>query len=454
MTTPARTIIRGGTVYLEDGPQPADIFLEGERVAAIAPHLADVATASTIDAHGLSVLPGMIDFHVHLDDRIGEQELADSYLSGSHAAILTGVTTLVSFVTQSPTSSLRKCIEIAAVKVRKGSFCDIHFHLTPTTFSKSDWSEIDQLIQRGYRTFKFYTTYKEAGLYQSYESLLEIMKKLAARKARILIHCEDQDVLDQARDASFDFADAFTHARLRPPAAETTAIQKLLELVEQSGAELHVVHVSTDEGAALLSKAKQRLPVTFETAPHYLFLNEGQLKGTNGHRFICSPPLRDARTQSRLCDAAASGAFDIFATDHCTFLRSDKDRHRKDVRKVPNGLAGIGALVPLTYQFFAERQEKPLEQLAMRLAKNPARLSGVYPRKGALRVGADADVVILAENGNARPIRASLSNCYDSYESRMTGLDFRFVFQRGKLAVKDNTLADPNSPTGQVVYPL
>ncbi len=424
-----RTLIRGGMVWDERGGTPADVRIaEGKIVemGELRPH----AGETVLDAGGLDLLPGLIDVHVHAGDRIGSWELADSWESAARAALATGVTTLAGFVTQRPgetlTAAVQRCVSRAA-----GAGCEVRFHLTPTVWPWP-WEEVTALVGRGFTTFKLYTTYREAGLYTPYERLAEVMPPLAALGARLLVHCEDDALLPDPRTLGLDLGDPLTHTRLRPAAAEVEAVRRVIELVASSGCPTHVVHVSTPAAAELLVAARRSgLPVSCETAPHYLFLNDASLSRPDGHRLLCAPPLRPEGSRERLEKLVAGGAFDLLATDHCAFRRADKDAWSgRDLRTVPGGIAGVGALVPLAFELLA-RHHRPLCELVRLLAAGPARLLGIFPRKGVLAPGADADLVALEVAGTPRPVVSTLADAWDPWAGRTTTLAFRYVLVRG-----------------------
>jgi dihydropyrimidinase len=441
-----RLLIKGGTVVTEKGAACLDLRVLGEKIAAVG-KLTPEQGENVVDATGLFVLPGMFDVHVHIDDRIGGCELADTFPSASEIAVRTGVTTVAGFVTQGSDETLSGAV---AHSVRRGtgrSHCDFTFHLTPTGWPW-DWREVEALISRGFATFKVYTTYREAGLFRDYSQLEQVMTHLARLEARLLVHCEDDATLMAAAAPRTDPADARGHAVLRPERAETVAIEKVLEVAGSTGCEVHVVHVSTAEGIAIIGGARGRCRVSCETAPHYVLLDDSALAGEGGYRFLCTPPLRAAATRARVEAAAAAGAFDLYATDHCPFTREDKDRHREDFRKVPKGLAGLGALVPLVHEVLVKSRGLPLAELATRLAANPAKLLGLYPRKGTIAVGSDADLVFLAPDGSERAVVSSLADCHETYPGRTSTLDVRQVLLRGTPVVKDNALLDRGKPRG------
>ena len=448
------TLIRNGTLILEQGPKRADLLMDGESIASIGLRLSPPPGTETVDADGLAVLPGFIDFHVHLDDRIGTFEIADSFFSGSMAAAKTGVTTLINFVTQRPEQSLAGAL---ADGIRKGdgrSFSDFTFHLTPTRFDNETWAEIEMLAYSGYRTFKFYTTYREAGLFVDYDRLETILRQLGPLGVRALVHCEDEAILDRQRRTGLDPANARSHALSRPKEAESEAVTKVLAAAVETRVPVHVVHVSSPEAVALIHRARTSGAITCETAPQYLYLNEDRLAGPDGHRYICSPPLRREDDRQRLERAAMEGRFDLFATDHCPFFREDKDSSTGDYRKTPNGLAGLGALVPLMHDLLVTRGGHGLDELSRRLALHPARLAGLYPRKGVLAPGADADVVLLDTQGPERPLRSTFTDVHETYPGRTTRLRFARVYLRGREVVRDGSLLEPCQPSGRCLCPI
>jgi dihydropyrimidinase len=441
-------IIANGTVYREQGADQCDVLIRAGQIAGFGRRADFAADAEVYDARGCAVLPGMIDFHVHMDDTIGPWALADSFASGTKCGVLNGVTTVYSFVTQKPRRTLRAGIERAQDKVTGKAYGDVGFHLTPTTFADADWDEMTVLAERGFRTFKFYTTYKRAGLYQSYDALRDLFARCTRLGVRVLVHCEDEGLLTEAGSHDPVSAVPFTHALRRPKQAEIAAIERVAALAGETGAEVHIVHVSTAEGAQVIRRSTAAL--SCETAPQYLFLNDAALSGANGQAFICSPPLRDEANRREMQALAADGAFDIFATDHCAFRTADKMKPVTDVNDVPNGLAGIGALLPLTHQLL----RGDWTEIWRRLARRPAELAGIFPRKGILRCGSDADVLVVSAGAETRPVRSSLADCMESYPLESTNLHMRLVMVRGHVVVRENALSDSDHPRGQVVCPL
>jgi dihydropyrimidinase len=445
-----RLVLAGGTLWDEEGGRRADILVEGERIAAVGDLSAADHGAHVIDVSGLHLLPGLIDAHVHVADRVGGLELADDFGSASDVAVCNGVTSFFTFVTQRGGETLAQAVERVEARLAGHSRCDVGLHLTPTGWPW-DWNQVSHQVERGHRTFKLYTTYREAGLYTDYTRLEEVMRGLTRLGARLLVHCEDEAALAEAAGAEPDPGSATWHARLRPEAVETTAIARVVELSDRTGCPVHVVHVSTESGLEVVERAAATAQTTCETAPHYLLLDESALAKPGGHRWLCTPPLRSSATRAAMEAAAAASRFDLFATDHCPFRAADKDRAAGDAGAVPKGLPGLGALVPVLHDLLVTRHGLPLSELARRLAANPARLTGTFPRKGVLRPGSDADVVALDPGGPPRPVRSTRAPCHDPWSTRTTRLAVRLVVRRGEVVVLDGAVAADSGRGGRLL---
>jgi dihydropyrimidinase len=441
-----RTLIKNGTVCLEEGASISDVLIEDDIITDVGRFDYKIDDCSTIDAAGLSVLPGLIDIHTHLDDSVGGYRLADSWSSGSEIAIRNGITTLCSFITQRRGRKLSEAVEEALEKSGGRSSCDYSFHLTPVSFETADWFCIEKMLSEGFRTFKFYTTYRQAGIFTDYVSLGGLMARIKDMGAKVLVHCEDDGILCRSMSAVADRTAAFGHARSRLPEAETEGIKRVLEIAGKAKCPTHIVHVSTAEGARMVARAKQYQPVSCETCPQYLFLDESKLKGPDGHRFICSPPLRPEENRQKMSRLAQEGIFDLYATDHCAFSKSDKDENRSDFSRVPGGLPGIGALAPLMHELHND-----FSTMAERLAANPARVAGLYPKKGAIRKGADADLALFSVDGPERPLKSSLAEVYEPYPGKLTRLLAKHVLLRGHQIVKDGEIIEGAKYSGKRV---
>jgi dihydropyrimidinase len=446
-----KTLIKNGRLVLEDRLEAGEVLVEDGRILAVGPGL-NATADRVIDAEGHYVLPGFIDFHVHVDDRIGAFELADTYESGSRIAAVNGITTLCSFVTQPQGESLIQSIRRARAKARGLSHGDILWHLTPTRFGAEDWADLQQLVGEGYRTFKFYTTYKTAGIFADEGQVDELFLRLGPLGARFLVHCEDDARMATVDLKGLDLGAPATHGRLRPEAAELLAVESLVDLATVRRVPLHVVHVSTSAAAEVLMQTRRNADITCETCPQYLWLDDTWLQRADGHRWLCSPPLRPGRERFR--ELAQRGAFDVFATDHCAFRQEDKDTwDRQDIRTVANGLAGLGALPHLVWKLWGDDPDRAALEMARRLSRNPAHRAGIGHRKGALQPGFDADLVVLDPSGPERTIASTQADAYETYPGFTSTLAFRHVLLRGEPVASDGRLLHPQTPTGHLLQP-
>ena len=444
-----KTLVRNGRVALDGALHDTDVLVEDGRILALG--RCDDADR-IIEAGGCFVLPGFIDFHTHVDDWIGPYYLADSYDSATHLALENGITTLCTFVTQGPDQTLGQAMANARGKAVGRSHCDVLWHLTPTTFEPGDLAALETYLAAGYRTLKLYTTYKAAGIFASYQRIEELFQRLGPQKAQFLVHCEDDDLIAAVDPTGLDLTKPLTHTLLRPEAAEITAIEKVLALALRYQASLHVVHVSTLAGAKQLVKARASGDVSFETCPQYLFLDESFLAREDGHRWLCSPPLRGDR--GPFLELIRGGAADMIATDHCPFCAQAKDNwDGSDFRAVPNGLPGIGALPHLAWQLWADDPDRAALNLATHLSLNPALRAGIQDRKGQLKPGLDADIVVLDPRGPLRPVLSTTSDSHEAFPGHTSRLSFRHVLLRGEPRVRDGVLIRGLAPMGRPLQP-
>jgi dihydropyrimidinase len=446
-----KTLIRNGLLCFEDRVERADLLIRNGTIEAVAPHIAEHAD-STVEAEGAYVLPGLIDAHTHIGDRIGPFELADDYRSGTQIAVENGITTIATFVTESAGRHLEDAVCHAQQRAENNSYADYWWHLTPIRFDQPGWEAINRLVSRGFRSFKFYTTYKAAGIYSDYDQLEWMFERMDGQDVQFLVHCEDDEILNEAQRAADVRQGARTHALSRPPRAEIVAIREVLRRAVRYTTPVHIVHVSTPGGLDLIDDARASLRVTCETCPQYLFLDESWLAREDGYRWLCSPPLRGEEMRSLMADTAANGMVDLFATDHCAFTKGDKDLHRNSIVDVPNGIAGIGALPHLIYSLYAQRSHEPMKELARRLSANPARLLGAYPRKGSLEAGADADLSLCRVGATTRALCSSHADTYESYPGMQSPLVFESVYLRGHEVARGGQLLYPDRRRGESLW--
>lgn len=365
---------------------------------------------------------------------------------------MNGITTIGSFITQQKNGSLKQAVNKAKRKASGNCYCDYFWHLTPTVFNEKGWKEIIAQVNEGFKTIKLYTTYRQAGIYSSYRDIERIFKKLKRYEITFLIHCEDDEYINKTSKNGFDYTDTFSYTKLRSEKAESIAVKKIIETAKRTGSRIHIVHVTSRAGINLINENRNKVNITCETAPHYLFLNNEKLKGKEGYKWFCTPPLRNEFTRKRLYNLALKGYFDIYATDHCAFSRNDKNSRYRDIRRIPSGVAGLGALSHLIYKLHSNRGNKGIIDFARHLSTNPAKIFGLYPQKGVIKIGSDADLAIINPKDKRRMIKSSLSDTYETYKGYVTNLEFKYVILRGNIIVLNNQILKNKKPEGKHLW--
>lgn len=313
------------------------------------------------------LIPGLVDFHVHVGERIAGYQLRDGFADLSKIKGLLGIG---AFVTESATESLA----VKLANMRRDAALNfpgkVLWHLTPTH------SKIEDLIPllAPDTDLKFYSTYKPAGLFTSYTVLERWMTDLKGIQPRMLVHCEDDELIAEY-SAKTPFRQPSDHCLRRPEIAEIKAVERVLELAVKHAYPLHIVHVSAPGSALLLRQAKKHCPqITCETAPHYLLCTEERLKGKNAHRWLCSPPYRSEQSRGQLLELLQDGYFDLIASDHCPFTDEIKDLHQAELEKVPCGIPGLQTLFSSLYVKLVETGKISLDQLIRLTMTTPAAL--------------------------------------------------------------------------------
>ncbi len=426
-------VLKGGLAWLPEGFRKRDILLEDGKIKEIGDQL-NIAYAEEIDCRDCYLIPGVIDFHVHNGEPAANTLLAEDERLISLTCKRGGVTTIGTFITETERETIAEMFPRRKNKF-KNLPLSVNWHLTPV---RTKISSLKQFLRENC-DLKLYTTYKEAGLHSSYKRIEEIFSYLAGntnvgkeKPVRILIHCEDNEIIEKKRE-EIPFKSAYDHALRRPEIAEIKAVERVLELAVKYNYPVHIVHVSSPRAALLIREAQKSAPISCETAPHYLLLNEDVLRQKDGHRWLCTPPLRAERSRGEMVELAQEGLFDIYATDHCPFTVYDKDRYAAQPDKVPMGLPGTGALLPIMYEELVKTGKIGLTELIERLTVNPAKLLGIYPEKGIIKEGSVGDLLIFQETGEEKPIQASVTAVHNPWKNRTTSLSIKQLFRKGEL---------------------
>jgi len=392
-------IITGGTVVTPGGSAIADVGIDGERIAAIGPAL-DRTGAQVIDATGHYVIPGVLDVHVHLELPFCGTTSADDYRTGTRAGARGGVTTLIDFAIPYAGDSLNDAADNWMKKAEGKALIDYTFHICITRFNEHR-DQIAGMVERGFTTFKEFMIYESEGWQSDDRALFATLEQMREHGAMLLVHAESARVLDEliARYHTPELMQQYgarLHAMSRPNFIEAEAIQRAVMWSEVTGGQLYIVHMSTAEGTEIVKAAQARgVPVVAETCAQYLVLDDSVFAREDGHLFACCPQLKGPADVQRLWQGLKQGEVSVISTDTCTFTREQKAMWEGDFTKIPMGMPGLETLLPVTYTHGVLGGRLTIEELCMKLSTNPARIMGLYPRKGAIEVGADADIAII-----------------------------------------------------------
>lgn len=399
-------LIQNGILVLPTGPIQADLRVAGGRIAELGPGLAPGASR-VIDAQERLVFPGFIDTHTHFEMNKGfPNETADDWYTGTRAALAGGTTTVLDFAEPERGATLASALETWHGRADGAACCNYGFHMTVKDWSPSIRSELREMTAAGVTSYKVYLAYDNLRL--SDAAAYEVVKAVGAEGGVVSCHCENGDLVTEgirAQQAAGNLSPA-AHPLSRPPVVEAEAVGRWLTIAELAGCPVNIVHLSTLRGLEAVRAARtrgQRLYV--ETCPQYLLLDERsyRLPGFESAKFVLSPPLRAQENCAALWDALEAGEIDTIGTDHCSFrFHGAKELGREDFSKIPNGIPGVEHRPSLMYTYGVAAGRITAVDMARLLAENPARLFGMYPQKGVLAVGSDADLVIFDPNDTGR----------------------------------------------------
>lgn len=395
------TIVCGGKVVTPAGVTEIDIGIEAEKIAALEAGLAEAPNgAKLVDASGHIVLPGVIDVHVHLELPFCGTVSSDDYRSGTRAGARGGVTTLMDFAIPYADESLGQAVDNWHQRAEGKAMIDYAFHLCITRWHEHR-HQIKEMFERGITSFKEFMIYESEGWQSDDRALYCTLEELRDLGGMLMVHAESSRVLDELIDRhheseKMETLGARLHAITRPSFIEAEAIQRAIMWAEVTGGTLYVVHMSTGAGADLIKQAQARgVRVLSETCPQYLVLDDSVFDGPDGHLFASCPQVKKPEDSVRLWQGLDDGEVAVISTDTCSFTREQKAMWEGDWTKIPMGLPGLETLLPVVYTHGTLKGRLSLEKTAERLSTNPAKIMGLYPKKGAIQVGADADIAII-----------------------------------------------------------
>jgi len=448
MTPSKTTLIKGGTVVFGQSVSQQDVLISGEKINAIG----DLSTISKIDnkidASGLLVLPGAVDTHVHFNDVFMNTISVHDYYTGTLAAAFGGVTSVIDFSNQLPGETLVDTLKYKHEEARGKALVDWGVHPVITQPTSETLNQIPLVVTQGAPTIKCYLTYRDEGLMIETEDLKAILARLHDANGMLLLHAEDNSMLEQNIPNMIQSGQTkpIYHARSRPPEVEDAAIQHAIELVEQIGGRVFIVHTATDKGVELAARARARgLDIFVETCTHYLIFTEEMLMRDDGIKWICSPPLRNQAVQDNLWKGIRDGRIAMVTSDDAAYSWEAKLYGIDRFDKCPNGIPGVETRFSLLYSEGVAKGRISLPRFVELVCSMPALLFGLAPQKGSLIPGADADIVIFDPNKKWTMCQETLHQATDwsAYEDiEITG-KIEKVFSRGDLIVDgDECLAE------------
>lgn len=417
-------LLRHGDLVSPEKLEKADLLIRGGKISLVAPHIDPASVPGNtrvIDCTGLQVFPGFIDAHTHFGLGEGEARTADGFFEGSVAAALGGVTTFIDFSDQLPGMTLLQGAE-ARIREADPAVIDFALHQGVYRFHPGIAGELDDLASKGVTTLKIFTTYRNFGVFLEPSAWDSLFPLCARKRFLVTIHAEDNDIVEaMERELCAGLGKIpgpALHPRLRPAAAEASAIMRTGLCALRHQLPLYFVHVSSAPGLdAVRELRRQGLKVIAETTPHYLLLDETRLEGEDGALFLMTPPLRTPADRAALNEALVAGEVDILATDHCSYT-PERKKASLDCRQIPAGVPGTGEAASLFFTLFPGDAAAKARALCAFFSRNPAEIFGLYPGKGSLEPGTDGDVTIFDPGASGTISKFSISTAagYSPYE--------------------------------------
>ena len=438
------TIVKQGVIVTATDMHAGDIGITSGKIAAIASSLPQEGAAKVIDAAGWMVIPGGIDVHTHLDMPFGGTTSADDFESGTIAAAHGGTTTLIDFAIQYKGQSLRQAFEAWMKKADGKAAIDYAFHCIITDLGTAQLEEMGALVREGVSSFKLFMAYPGVFMLDD-ATIFKAMSQAAKVGGLICMHAENGGVIDVIvqRALAEGKKSPKYHALTRPTTAEAEATSRAIALAEMAGAPVYIVHLSCNDALEKVREARDRgLTAYAETCPQYLFLSIEKMDapGFEGAKYVFTPPLREKWHQEKLWQGLARDTLQVVSTDHCPFcFKEQKELGKDDFTKIPNGGPGIEHRLSLVYTGGIHGGRFSPNRFVQLVATAPAKLFGLYPRKGTIAVGSDADLVVWDPNAE-EVISADTHHMkvdYSMFEGiKVKGVP-KTVMSRGRVVVEN-----------------
>lgn len=447
-------LLKNGTLVSGEGTEQKDILIEGEKIVKIAPYIED-GDAEEINVEGKLLFPGFIDGHTHFDLEVAGTVTADDFETGTKAAISGGTTLVIDFASQDKGGhTLKEGLEKWHKKADGKCSCDYSFHMSIVEWNEETEKEIQDMIEEGITSFKLYMTYP--AMMVEDRDLYKILKKLNECGCFAGVHCENAGVIDALIEEAKKEGrlGPENHPLVRPDTMEAEAVHRLLVIAKEAGAPVMVVHLTNKKAYEEIVKARENGQTVFaETCPQYLLLDDSAYSKPDfgGAVYVCAPPLRKKEDQDCLWKALANGQIQTVATDQCSFTLEQKAMGKEDFTKIPGGLPGVQTRGTLLYTYGVREGKITVEQMCRLLSENPAKLYGVYPKKGALLEGSDGDIVVF--DPEKESVISAKTHAYNTDNNPFEGFalhgDIDKVFLRGNLVVEGGKVV--KEKTGEYV---
>ncbi|MBI4711849.1 MAG: dihydropyrimidinase [Planctomycetes bacterium] len=454
-------LIKNGTIVTADKTFQGDIAVTGSKISAVSPKSQVNDPKNTIDATGKYVFPGGIDVHTHFDMPFGGTVTADDFFTGTVAAACGGTTTIIDFAIQSKSGSLKQALDEWHKKADGNAVIDYSFHLAVTSVNDSVLKELDEIVKAGVTSVKLFMAYKGT-LMVDEDELLKVLNRAKELGILVMVHAEDGNAIANltSKLLSEGKTAPFAHALSRPAELEESATARVITLAATAGTPLYIVHLSAKGalGHIRLAQANNQ-SVYAETCPQYLFLTDGKYnqdgsaeKRWAGAKYVMSPPLRSKENIRALWGGLQDGSISVISSDHCSFnFKGQKELGKSDFTKIPNGISGVETRLALLYSSGVAGKRITINKLVDLFSTTPAKLFGLYPRKGEIREGSDADIVIFDPSKRfsikAYRLHQNVDYCpYDGYKGQGA---VEYVISRGKIIVKPISAAKDNTFVGK-----
>ena len=439
----------GGTVVTEGGCVDADLLVDGERVAGIG-RFTDLDDVTIIDVRGKIVLPGGVDVHTHLDTPFMGEVTSDDHVTGSRAAAVGGTTTYIDYAFQRAGERLAEVVQRWHERAAGRSVVDYSFHLAVTDPYNGFAADLASVVADGVTSVKVFMAYKGSAMVDDGQ-LFDVLSESSRLGALLCVHAENGPVIDvlAERLVRQGRTGPLGHLLSRPPATEEEAVRRAIALAELADAPIYFVHLSTSGAVEALAAAQSnQRPVYGETCTHYLLLDESEYykPGFEAAKYVVSPPLRSAAHRESLWQGLADGSLQVVSSDHCPFcLAGQKAVGAEDFRLIPNGAPGIEHRMALLYGHGVRSGRLSLDRFARVVATEPAIRFGLYPRKGVIAVGSDADLVVLDPQGSHVILASTMTQrCdYTPFEKWHVPGRIDAVYVRGTLVASRGDFVGP-----------